>query len=202
VHSVRAVWHRRRWFTRVITACREETSGRAVRVLDIACGGSRYIRDAMSAPGARDQLTVTFLDQDPAALAFVSSWLPDIAQTSSRLVCGPVRRLPELLPAHGPDAPDQFDLVISTGLFDYLPDAQARELLAHVARLTRPGGAVAVCNFAPEDASRVVKDWVSDWRLIYRRATDVRNLFAHPVGVTTELSPDGGLVYALARNPS
>jgi hypothetical protein len=66
-----------------------------------------------------------------------------------------------------------------------------------------PGGVVAICNFAPTDRSRSVKDWIVDWQLIYRDADEVVALFPEHVRdlVTTGVSPDGGLVYALLRLP-
>ena len=109
LHSARSVWRRRAWFARLVSE-RVERASRPVRVLDIACGGSRYLRDVIDG-----RLDVTFVDQDPGALAFVEQWLPTGA--TARLLCAPVRTLPDVLVPG-----EQFDLVISTGLFDYLPD--------------------------------------------------------------------------------
>lgn len=67
--------------------------------------------------------------------------------------------------------------------------------------LARPGGAVAICNFAPEDASRIVKEWVVDWALIYRGACAIRSLVPDGHSVSFDRSPDGGLVYALIESP-
>ena len=86
LHSAHSVWRRRAWFARLVRD-RLERSSRPLRVLDIACGGSRYLRDVID-----DRLDVTFVDQDPGALAFVDQWLP--AGTSARLLCAPVRTLP------------------------------------------------------------------------------------------------------------
>jgi extracellular factor (EF) 3-hydroxypalmitic acid methyl ester biosynthesis protein len=94
---------------------------------------------------------------------------------------------------------DVFDVVLSTGLFDDLPDPDARALLADLVALTRPGGVTAICNFCPDDGSRLVKDHISDWPLIYRTERDVAALFPHPGAVALERSPDGGLIYATAR---
>jgi len=65
LHSARSVWRRRAWFARLVRD-RVERSSRPVRVLDIACGGSRYLRDVIDG-----RLDVTFVDQDSGALAFV-----------------------------------------------------------------------------------------------------------------------------------
>jgi hypothetical protein len=65
LHSAHSVWRRRAWFARLVRE-RLERSTRPVRILDIACGGSRYLRDVID-----HRLEVTFVDQDPGALAFV-----------------------------------------------------------------------------------------------------------------------------------
>ncbi len=198
VHSVRAVWDRRGWFGRLVREHRQGRGGAPLRVLDLACGGSRYLRDVMTVAGG-DALAVTFVDQDPAALAFIESWLPQTNGGSCQLVCAPVRRLPQLLPQSTSAEPCGFDVVVSTGLFDYLTDADACALLGHMVALTRSDGVTAICNFAPDDASRVVKDWVSDWQLVYRGADELRGLFPTDRHVATETSSDGGLVYAWAH---
>jgi extracellular factor (EF) 3-hydroxypalmitic acid methyl ester biosynthesis protein len=184
LHSAHAVWRRRAWFARLVRD-RRRRSSRPLRILDIACGGSRYLRDEMDG-----RLDVTFLDQDPAALTFVEQWLP--AGRTARLLCAPVRALPDLL-APG----EQFDLVLSTGLFDYLPDADGAALAAQMCALRAPGGSAVICNFAPSDPSRAVTDWICDWPLIYRDAAQLRGLFAEHTRVRLEHSP--GLVYATAQ---
>jgi SAM-dependent methyltransferase len=181
LHSAQSVWGRRAWFAQLVSE-RVEGASRPVRVLDIACGGSRYLRDTIDG-----RLDVTFVDQDPGALAFVGQWLPSDA--TARLLCAPVRALPERLE---PGA--QFDLVISTGLFDYLPDADAAALAAQMCALRAPGGTAVICNFAPCDPSRMVTDWICDWPLIYRDAAQLHDLFAPGTQVALEQPP--GLVYA------
>ncbi len=197
VHSVQAVWHRRAWFAAMIAARLDASRAqRPVRVLDIACGGSRYLRDLVGRHPAA--LEATFLDQDPAALAFVEAWLPMQARGASRLICAPVRRDHELNPASPGGARARFDVVISTGLFDYLSEEHARGLLEHMTASARPGGTVAICNFCPDDRSRIVKDWISDWRLIYRTRTELKQLFPQGIEPTVSKSADGGLLYARA----
>jgi SAM-dependent methyltransferase len=194
VHSVQAVWHRRAWFASVI-ARNARVAGRPVRVLDVACGGSRYVHDVVDRYGA-DAVAATLFDQDPAALAYAQARLPQATRTASTLICAPVKRLHELLPVPTNGSETRFDVVISTGLFDYLEREPARHLLAHVISLTCPGGTIAICNFSPDDPSRLVKDWIADWQLIYRTSSELAALF--PTSCTPALtrSPDSGLLYA------
>ena len=54
VHSVQTVWHRRAWFAQL--TARHGRGGQAVRVLDIASGRSRYVREVIESHGAHAQI--------------------------------------------------------------------------------------------------------------------------------------------------
>ena len=194
VHSVRAVWHRRAWFSKLIEG-HIDGDRAPVRVLDVACGGSRYLRDVVER-AVPECIHATFFDQDPAAIAFVQSRLPDATRGVATFVCAPVGQISEALPR---DGRPHFDVAVSTGLFDYLPADRARELLLQMAALTRPGGTVAICNFSPDDRSRVVKEWIAAWSLTYRTASELAALFPPGTRPAVSRSPDGGLIYARAR---
>lgn len=194
--SIKAVWHRRAWYRdQIIAMC--QRLDRPIRVLDVACGGSRYSRDAIESYTGRIRLAA--IDQDPAAIAFTGSWLPAQARDPVGLLCAPIHRLPELVP-YPAQAEARFDLVLSTGLFDYLDDESATALLNHMLDLTRPGGVTAICNVSPGDRSRTVEDWIGDWRLIYRDPSAVEALFPSRARsrLHTSTSPVGGLVYTMA----
>jgi SAM-dependent methyltransferase len=199
VHSVKAMWDRRGWFAGLISA-RVGHGAAPVCVLDVACGGGRCVRDVMDHHGTR-AVRATFVDQDSTALSFVASWLPPSALSTSRLVCAPVRRLAELVPGRGAHALGSFEVAMSTGVFDYLDDDSARALISQMSAVTRPGGTVAICNFGPEDGSRIVKDWIVDWPLTYRTSEQLRRLFPEGMSPSVTRSPDGGLHYAYAVCP-
>ncbi len=196
VHSVQAMWHRRAWFANLIAGA-GANGRRPTRVLDVACAGSRYVRDVVD----RHQpplIEGTFVDQDAAALAFLQKRLPADVRQASVFICGPVRRLQELLPVDSDERGAGFDIVVSSGLFDNLPQRSASELLTHMTHSARAGGIVAICNFAPSDPSRAVKDWVGGWHLIYRTRSELAALFPAGIEPVITPSPDGGLLYASA----
>lgn len=93
---------------------------RPVRILDLACGGSRYMRDVLGNETPDGSVELTFLDEDPAALAFIRSWLPSHLRAATRFICGPVRQVRKLVLGSASDAFPGFDLVISTGRCDHL----------------------------------------------------------------------------------
>lgn len=195
LQSTKALWHQRLWLRELIEEVWESV-GRPVRVLDVACGGSRYCRDFMMRhPG---QLSLVAFDQDPSAVAYLRSKLPCCGLEQS-LICGPIKHLADLLPSSR--FGDEFDVVIAAGLFDYLDDATATPVLEHLVGLTRPGGTTAICNFSPDDPSRAFKDWISDWHLEYRDEEALRSLLARcDADVVVNKSPDGSLLYAAASS--
>ena len=198
VDSVHALWHRRRWYAELVSellATRD--TRRPVRILDLACGGSRHMRDVLGNETADGSVELTFLDPDPAALTFIRSWLPSHLRAGTRFICAPVRDARRLVLGGASETFPGFDLVISTGACDYLGPVAARELLLEMTRLSRSGGLVAVSNFAPEDGSRIVKDWIVQWPLTYRRVSALRELVPEGNSVGFDRSPDGGLLHAL-----
>jgi len=198
VHSVRAVWHRRRWYAQLVAELLDTSPAhQPVRILDLACGGSRYVRDVVGNGADVRTVELTFLDPDPSALSFVRSWLPVHPRGCARLICGPVGHARKLVCDHPSEPVGRFDLVISTGLFDYLDPARARHLLSDMIQLARPGGLVAISNFAPEDGSRIVTDWIVSSPLVYRRVSALRDLVPAGHSAGFDRSPDGGLVHAL-----
>lgn len=193
VHSVRSVWERRHWFARLLLDQYRRNDGRLC-ILDIAAGGARYIQDFLSSLPDLTSVEVTILDQDIAAIEYcrlvsLSRWASQVT-----LVNLPVKQFTSLPPS------GTFDVVISAGLFDYLDQRFAEQLLGHVLSQTKPGGVVAVSNFHPDDPSRVVKSWLADWQIIYRDETALASLFPSHISVTTMQSDNRALTYAVARD--
>jgi extracellular factor (EF) 3-hydroxypalmitic acid methyl ester biosynthesis protein len=197
VAGIRALWERRRWVAGLLDEAVAQRAGDAVRVLDVACGGSRPLRDVIGVRGPAC-IEATFLDQDPGALAFVRSWLPEPALACATFLCGSARRLGDLLRVDAESGQAGFDIVVATGLFDYLGQTAARAVLRDMAAVTRRGGTVAISNAAPDDTSRVIRDWISDWRLIHRSQPELTDVFGDELAPTMRRSSDGSLFYATA----
>lgn len=211
VPSVRAIWHLRRWYAELVgELLATSRPSRPVRILDLAGGGSRYLRDVLANATSDGSAELTLVDPDPAAVMFIRSWLPSHLRGSTTLICGPIEHLRKLALDSTSEARAEFDLVIATRLCDHLDRVAAAKLLLEMTMLARPGGLVAVSNFAPEDESRIVKDWIVRSPLNYRSVSALRELLPsrHPVGF--DRSPDGGLLHALVsvrrgatvKNPS
>jgi extracellular factor (EF) 3-hydroxypalmitic acid methyl ester biosynthesis protein len=61
-----------------------------------------------------------------------------------------------------------FDLIYSTGLFDYLQEGTAQCLAGIMFQMLRPGGRLLVANFLPGIADLGYMESYMDWKLIFR----------------------------------
>ena len=192
LHCIRDLWHRRRFY-RALLQTEYQRRGGALRVLDIACGGARYTADFLAGLEDVDGVTITLVDQDTSALAFcqrsaLAPWLDRV-----RFVSLPIHELPQRLTDGG------YDVVLSTGLYDYLDAPTARALSAHLAGLLAPGGVLAVSNYTPLDPSRHIRAWVTDWHVIERDAPTLAGLLPASLRVSVDASPERTLTYTLGR---
>lgn len=83
----------------------------------------------------------------------------------------------------------QFDLIYSTGLFDYLGENVGRRLVSTLFNMLNPGGQLVVANFMPGIRDIAYMETFMDWNLIYRDRRDMVALTADiPESEISELS--------------
>jgi extracellular factor (EF) 3-hydroxypalmitic acid methyl ester biosynthesis protein len=74
--------------------------------------------------------------------------------------------------------PGLFDLVYSTGLFDYLQQPFAQRLALLMFRMLRPGGRLVVANFLPGIPDLGYMESYMAWMLIYRTRLEMMSISA------------------------
>lgn len=129
------------------------------RVLSVAAGHLREYHDVT--PWAMDRVAQwVAIDRDPDCLA-------EIARTTDRALVT-ARALD--VAATGDDLADlgAFDLIYSTGLYDYFGDRKARDLTARLFALLAPGGRLLIANFLPDIHGVGYMEAYLDWWLQYR----------------------------------
>jgi alpha-beta hydrolase superfamily lysophospholipase/SAM-dependent methyltransferase len=113
-------------------------AGTPVRVLDIAAGGGRYLLETLKCHGER-HVEVTLRDRDPNNLKMAQALAHELglgAQVS-------VEARDAFDPASYADAPDAFDIVIASGLYElFAKNAPVLLSLDGVARQIKPGGSL------------------------------------------------------------
>ena len=140
------------------------------RILVLACG---HFREGDALIG-KDITNITLVDQDEESLAVIRRNHGDGADLQAANV---VRYLRAAV-ARG----DQFDLIYTLGLTDYLED-RTMDLLHRLAKASlAPNGVFLLANFLPGHLSVGWMDAVMDWQLIYRDEAEL-TAFADAIGL-------------------
>lgn len=137
------------------------------RVLAVAAG---HLREAsMSAAVRRRRFSqLVALDADTESLA-------ELHRSYGRFGVEPVAcDIRKLLT--GRTDLGQFDLIYSTGLYDYLNAKTGSRLTSHLFDMLNPGGRLVVANFLPAIADIGYMEAYMDWFLIYRDRHDMMQL--------------------------
>lgn len=70
----------------------------------------------------------------------------------------------------------KFDVIWSSGLFDYLIDRVACTLIKRLKKALAPGGVMVIGNFSVDNASRAYCEVIGDWLLIHRTPEDLKRI--------------------------
>jgi len=177
-----------------------------LRVLSLGCGPGTEIRDfiARHAPWG-GPVRWTLVDQDEEALSVAYSAVQgEIARrrADARAVCLNVAFSQILADPAAIAAAGRQDFVFSTGLFDYLSETRARELVRGLAGMLAPGGLLAVGNAIGPNEHFWSPEFVLDWTLLYRTRDEMRRLAADVAGspeVDVIEEPGGAYWFLLVR---
>jgi SAM-dependent methyltransferase len=147
-----------------LAACLSHTharvGGRPLHVLDLGCGPAHHLAPWLHAnPGVR--MEVSCVDNDPRALSRAAEVCHDARVHFVR--GNAVRFHPE-----GP-----YDLIWSSGLFDYVSDRAFVRLVRRLRAALGGDGELVVGNFDVANPSRTYMELVTDWYLHHRSSTDL-----------------------------
>ena len=153
----------------------EQGAGRPIRILNIGCGPSYDVRQALSCLQHDSLGEVILADLDPDALGFSELKLKKGDRgVVFTYVAGDVLQVIRRF-SRGDDL-GSFDAILFGGLFDYLPDRiislvlkKSRSLLAH-------RGEIMFSQVSKANPDRVFMKWFGDWELLERDETQLKDL--------------------------
>ena len=163
---------------RVLEAFLLERIGKSaarLRILDVGGGGARYFRRAAGKIGSKVP-SYTIIDQDPSLPVFWSNDVPkDIAKNVS-VVSASIkmllnRELSEL-------QKERFDIIMSSGLFDYLEQNIACKLASCLYRLLAEGGTLVIANMLDSEPSQATffRETLMNWKIVKRTDAEMQGL--------------------------
>ena len=145
--------------------------------VSIGSGPALDLHQALSVlpESRRTTFHVTLVDIDPEALDVAQQQLgPLLPSTGLACVRTNLSRLPKATNAQ--KLPQSAELLICTGLFDYLEPDAAVEMLRLFWQRLAPGGLMLVGNFGPHNPSRTYMEWIGLWYLTYRTPAEMEHL--------------------------
>ena len=152
-----AVRNRKAYFHQLLRGLVERSGGRPLRVLNIASGPARDLREWFDAH-PNSEIRVDCIELDPKAIAFAQSLCGKYQDRIHFHHQNALRFVPE----------GRYDLIWSAGLFDYLTDRLFVRLVRSLRPFLQPGGEVVVGNFSEFNSSRDYMELMGDWFLEHR----------------------------------
>jgi SAM-dependent methyltransferase len=187
------------------------------RVLNLACGPALEVEDHFHR-WPDSNLAVDLVDHDIDTLGYLRGRVPAdrvrlLQGNALRMLAGDLQVRPIEASTPGAERAEAdritllpgYDLIYSAGLYDYIPDGRSGRggvtaLTAVLAGLLAPGGRLLVGNYLRPGLGsrhqlhhRAIMELYSDWRLLYRDASEIRD-FASAVERphTVELIDESG----------
>ncbi len=164
--ATKAVRNRKSFFIEVFNEKAKTHLDTGFRMLDVACGSCRDVKEAIESSGASSgNAEIHCIDFEPKAIEFSKELLRDhLAQVTFHT---------ENILKY--QTPDKFDFVWSAGLFDYFSDKVFVRMLQRFREWLLPNGEAIVGNFCSSNPSLGAMEF-GDWFLNYRDEEQLRDL--------------------------
>jgi len=198
------VRNRKEDFKKIINNFVKKNKKKRNRILNLACGPCRDILELLSYDMI-DVKNIEFdcIDNDEHALEYAKTLLK--AYTNINFIRENILRLAAVKNITT-KIKHKYDIIYSTGLFDYLPDKIAMKLIENMRILLKHKGMLVISTVRNKYSNPSVHymEWAGDWNLIYRDDDEFRKLFLDAGFKNDELKiqyeQQGIMVYILARS--
>lgn len=173
-------------------------------MLDLASGPCRDVYELFRLDGAKtEDVKFTCLDNDENAIALGkkilngSNYINFVKENVVRLALK--KDIQNFFGC-------KYDLIFSTGLFDYLEDKLATRLISNLKKTLTPNGLMVISNYRDKYSNPSIHfmEWVGDWNLVYRTEEEFLQSFIKSGFKEKSLSFDyeqqGIMQYCFAKN--
>jgi SAM-dependent methyltransferase len=173
-----ATRNRKEDFKRIISNFLIQRGKQPVRIMDLASGPCRELRELFDfTPDVMRFAKIDCYDFDDYAIAFASK----IFQAESEQVSFYKKNAIKMALKKNikDEIPQEYDLIFSTGLFDYLDERVAVRLISNLRKTLKPGGIICISNYWDKEKNlwAPLMEWVAEWNLIHRSQDEFIKLF-------------------------
>lgn len=177
-----------------------------VRILDLASGPCRDLYEFFL-EHAKESEDTDFhcYENDERAIAYAESLLrehPNVSFCKENVIRLALKKNIEDVIV------ERFDLIFSTGLFDYLDSRVATRLLSNLRKVMKPGAVIVISNYRDKYSNPALHfmEWVGDWNLVYRSEEEFEDTFVkagfHKSDLKFQYEQQGIMQYCFATNPA
>lgn len=173
-----AVRERKKDFKKIILDFVKERTNKNLRFMDLACGPARDIKELfeIDTNGLFSKVIFDCYDFDVRAIDYAKQLLNNheninfFQKNAIRLA---------LKKDIENEIPYKYDLIYSTGFFDYLDERVAVRLVNNLKKLLKQDGIIVISNFRDKysNSSSVWMEWIGEWYLVYRTEAEFKQIF-------------------------
>ncbi|MCM8780441.1 MAG: class I SAM-dependent methyltransferase [Candidatus Omnitrophica bacterium] len=173
-----AVRERKEDFKKIIYDFIKNRRNEELRVMDLGCGSCREIRELfeIDSDGVLFDVIFDCYDFDIRAIEYAKQLLNNLNNVNffqKNAIRLALRK----------DIKDEigykYDLIYSSGLFDYLDERIAVRLINNLNRLLKQDGIMIISNVRDKysNTSSIWMEWIGEWYLIYRTESEFEKIF-------------------------
>jgi extracellular factor (EF) 3-hydroxypalmitic acid methyl ester biosynthesis protein len=143
------------------------------------------------------RIEITLFDLDREALEHAQSCIYENAvRTGKNPKLNFIKKSVRAYLAGASKAREMHDLIYSGGLFDYLDNVTSAALVRVFAKMLNPGGSLVIGNFTKDNTTKAFCHLITNWNLIHKTETDMRNWATGVDGCTLRIDYDPGRINA------
>ncbi len=197
-----AVRNRKEDFKKIVLEAVDGAKRTPLKIMNLASGPCRDVSEVLQSGRVHGDVVFHCYDNDMRAIDSAR----DLLKRDPRVVFFKQNAIRiALMKEAEKRIHERFDIIYSTGLFDYLDEAVSLRLIANLRRLLKQGGMIAISDVRDKfsNPSIYFMEWVADWNLVYRDDDCFRTIFVKAGFEEKELTylyeQQGVLQYVLAR---
>jgi CRP-like cAMP-binding protein len=176
--SAQAVRNRKKLLSgKIKSICdqKKEIQKGPIKIMNLACGPNRELFEFLHQCDYTERIDATCIDIDSQALHYIDQQInvfshkAVIRLMNENLIKWALGKIDSDFGLH--------DIIYSAGLTDYLNDSLFTAFVNRCYLQLKNNGYLIIGNFAPSNPDRLFMDHILDWRLIYRNADELKQLF-------------------------
>jgi len=174
----KATRQRKEELKKIIFNIVKDCSYRNIRIMNLGSGSAREIKELLAndSEGLFSKVTFDCYDFDIRAINYAQQLLNNVSNVNF-FQKNAVRLALKKDITH--EVRYDYDLIYSSGLFDYLDERVAVRLIANLRKLLKREGKMVIANFGNKynNSSAGLMEWATEWYLIYRDEDNFTKIF-------------------------